>query len=95
MKLTNEQVKKLKILKTTEEISAFFETEFSKLSLEDLDHVAGGTDNWDGKCPICGSTNIINIPNTCLKVCNNCDHVIAPGDENEFIKYFESIDQKG
>lgn len=54
--LTEEQIKKVKACKTTNDILAIAKDEGINLTDEQLEAVSGGCSTWERKCPMCGST---------------------------------------
>ena len=83
--LTDEQVKKVKACKSSQEILELAKSEGVELNEEQLEAVSGGGCGSTHKCPMCGSTNIkmktedvtLKSTGTAIKVyvCKDCKHM--------------------
>ena len=90
--LTDEQVKKVKACKSSQEILDLAKSEGVELNEEQLAAVSGGGCSSTRKCPMCGSTNIKRkTENATIKttkddaktvkvyVCKDCKHTWIVG----------------
>jgi hypothetical protein len=80
--LTEEQMKKVKECKSSEEILAVAKAEGVELTEEQLAAVNGGRCDAAGKCPACGSTNTrvtnVTVPDDTAVFhceCFDCEHI--------------------
>ena len=86
--LTDEQVKKVKACKSSQEILELAKSEGVELNEEQLAAVSGGGCSSTRKCPMCGSTNIKrktgdtkiktakdDAKNGKVYVCKDCKHI--------------------
>ncbi len=85
--LTDEQVKKVKACKSSQEILELAKTEGVELNEEQLAAVSGGCGGGK-KCPKCGSTNVkrktedVGLSdgrNAIVYVCKDCKHTWVAG----------------
>ena len=75
--LSEEQIKKIKECKNTEEVLAIAKEEGIELTDEQLEAVTGGCGTHTEPCPNCGNKKYCiheNVPGTdyCWAVCDNC-----------------------
>ena len=82
--LTDEQVKKVKACKSSQEILELAKSEGVELNEEQLAAVSGGmcsTDEKTAKCPKCGSTDLefshSPFSPTGIYICKKCGNTIA------------------
>lgn len=86
--LTDEQVKKVKACKSSQEILDLAKSEGVELNEEQLAAVSGGGCSSTRKCPMCGSTNIkrktedVTLKsgtNVIAYTCKDCKHIWTVG----------------
>ena len=84
--LTDEQVKKVKACKSSQEILELAKSEGVELNEEQLAAVSGGGCSSTRKCPMCGSTNVkrktedVQLKsgsNVIAYTCIDCKHIWA------------------